>query len=151
MRASQRSTRRLRVQVMSSHRVCKGRKRKTPKVHRYFSFSFFFSTRNSIHSEHNTMESTRPPDAKSSSPAHDAETATLVDTGVLTIQEVRGPDQLPEGDKKLSTYIREGTEDIGLRTLPATTGDQGALLRERAIVIVRSAARTGPPRRCAQV
>lgn len=66
----------------------------------------------------------QPPDAIASS---NLEPTTLVDTGVLTIQEVRGPDQLPEEglDRKLNAYLREGS-DVGQRSLAAMTGDQGA-------------------------
>jgi hypothetical protein len=46
-----------------------------------------------------------------------------VDTGVIRIEEVRGPDQLPD-HQKLQSYLREG-DDIAQRSLAAATGDQG--------------------------
>lgn len=44
----------------------------------------------------------------------------LVDTGALRIEELRGPDQLPD-NKKLQGY----GDVTGDRTLQPTTGDQG--------------------------
>lgn len=54
------------------------------------------------------------------------EVPVLVDTGVLRIEEMRGPDQLPDKQKKLEVYLKDG-DDIAQRSLPAVTGDQGML------------------------
>ena len=45
--------------------------------------------------------------------------ALLVDTGVLRIEELKGPDQLPDHNKKLQGY------GDARGALQPTTGDQG--------------------------
>ena len=50
----------------------------------------------------------------------------LVDTGVMRIEELRGPDALADSSKKIRTYLKD-SDDIAQRSLQPVTGDQGAL------------------------
>jgi hypothetical protein len=55
------------------------------------------------------------------------EESVLVDTGVMRIEELRGPDQLPNKQRKLQQYLQESSgDDVGQRSLQPVTGDQGA-------------------------
>lgn len=69
--------------------------------------------------------------------------SVLVDTGVMRIEQLRGPDQLDSKQRKLQQYLHESSgDDVGQKALQPVTGDQGTKKSvDQAFVAVQSSCR----------